>query len=319
MTERPRGPVRLSRIGFLLVNEFPMITFAAAIEPLRAANELRGSDRHVWTLYSEDGETVRSSSGVSVIPDAAFDEAADLDALFVLGGRTRKFKNAGHVHGTLRTLARHGLSLGAISGGVFVLADAGLLNGYRCSVHWYFANGFRERYPDVEVTNHLFEVDRQRYTCAGGTATLDMMLNLMSDDLSREVRQEIARWFQHKHIRGSDDVQESTTPVGSATLNRAMAMIDANLEFPITIGAVAKRCRVSNRQLERLFKAHLGVSPAQYYMQQRLVQARQLLRYTALSVSEVSIAVGFSSQSHFSSRYRRYFGLSPRFDRTPLP
>lgn len=309
-------------VGFLLTDNFPLITFSSSVEPFRAANELLGRIRYRWRLFTEDGGTVRSSSNISVTPDGSLDELTGIDIMIIVGAPEFQPKNEGQLFAKLRFLASRGVKLGAISGGVFLLARAGLLDGYRCSVHWYFASAFKERFPRVVATNRLFEIDRNRCTCCGGHASLDMMLTLMSDDLGRVVANEISGWFQHHRIRDVHDEQsagaEGDLSVNSAAVTEAIKLFKENVETPIPISTVAEHVGVTVRQLERLFKIHLRVSPSRYFRQQRLKRARELLLYTNMSVSEVSLAAGFSSHSHFTRCYRLQYGRSPYADQKAL-
>jgi len=311
-----------STIGFLLTEFFPLITFSSAVEPFRAANEILDQRRYHWRIMTETGAPVRSSSDILVTPDAPLDETADLDMLVIVGNASFEPGDEAQLFTKLRFLASRGVRLGAIAGGIFLLARAGLLDGYRCSVHWFYASSFQERFPRVVATNRLFEVDRNRYTCSGGTASLDMMLNLMSEDLGRTVANEISGWFQHNRIRDAHDEQsvgaEGELSVNSAAVTEAIRLFKENVETPIPIAAVAEHVGVTVRQLERLFKIHLRVSPSRYFRQQRLKRARELLLYTNMPVSEVSLAAGFSSHSHFTRCYRMQYGRSPHADQKAL-
>lgn len=309
---------QVTRIGYLLFDGFPMVTLSAAIEPFRAANEITGRRRYEWLLLTETGEAARSSSHVRVTPDARLGQASDFDYLFLVSGTDTGAANERTISRTLRSLARHGTRLGALSGGVLPLARAGLLDGYRCSVHWYYAHAFREEFPDVIATQGLFEIDRDRLTCAGGTASLDLMLTLMSDELGRVVSNEISSWFQHPRIRESDD-EQSHSAVGALGVNsthvtKAITLIKENIESPLPIRDLAQQIGLTVRQLERLFKIHLGASPIAYYRTERLKRARELLLYTNLSMSEIALAAGFGSQSHFARSYREKYGRTPSQD-----
>lgn len=311
-----------STIGFLLTGGFPIVTLSTAIEPFRAANDLTNSQRYVWHVLTEDGGPVRSSSNVMVTPDGRVFDAPSLDMLFVVSGSECPLVDETAVHKWLRTISRHGTKLGAISGGVFPVARAGLLDGLRCSVHWYYVNAFTEEFPNVTVTNRLFEIDQDILTCAGGTASLDLMLTLMSDDLGRAVNTEISSWFQHPRIRDVYDEQYLSAvgelSMNSETVTRAVAIIRASIESPMPIGALADRVGVSPRQLERQFKVHLGTSPVNFYRRERLKRARELLLYTNLPISEIAVATGFGSQSHFARSYRVEYGRSPKEDQKAI-
>lgn len=304
-----------TRIGFFLTRNFPIVTFSSAIEPMRAANEVQNQTLYHWSLYTEDGAPVRSSSLIKVTPDGSLDDIHDLDILFLVSDVPETLSEHTRLINKIRYLSRRGMIIGAISGGIFPLAEAGLLDGYRCAVHWYYQEAFREQYPRVEATSRLFEIDRNRYTCAGGTAALDLMLTLMSDDLGQAVSNEISSWFQHDRIRNSDDEQnllaQKTLSVNSIPVTKAIALFRQHIETPLPMGDIADQVGVTVRQLERLFKIHLQSSPAQYAMKIRLARARELLLCSNLPISEIALSAGFESPSHFSRNYRREYGCAP--------
>ena len=309
-------------IGFLVTDGFPMITLAASIEPFRAANELTNTNRYAWTLLTEDGGPVRSSSGVQITADGAALEAPQKDMMIVLSGTRCPLEDEPRIHKWLRNLSRHGTKLGAISGGVLLLARAGILDGRRCAAHWYFSNAFREEFPNVIMTSRLFEIDQDLFTCAGGTASLDVMLNLMSEDLGRVVSNEISSWFQHPRIRDAHDEQDLSAAgalsINSVAVTEAITLIRSSIETPMPIGEISEKIGVSPRQLERLFKVHLGASPVSFYRRERLKRARELLLYTNLPISEIAVATGFGSQSHFARSYRNEYGRSPKEDQKAI-
>ncbi len=305
-----------TRIGFFLTQNFPIVTFSSAVEPMRAANEVQRADLYRWSIYTDGGTPVRSSSHILVTPDGDIEDITEeLDILFVVAGVPEELTGLDRLINKLRYLSRRGIIIGAISGGVFPLAEAGLLDDHRCSVHWYYQSAFKERYPRVEATSRLFEIDRSRYTCAGGTAALDLMLTLMSDDLGHTVSNEISSWFQHDRIRNVNDEQslsvQKTLSVNSIPVTKAISLFRQNIETPLSMSDVADNVGVTVRQLERLFKIHLQSSPAQYAMKLRLARARELLLYSSMPVSEIALAAGFESPSHFSRNYRREYGCAP--------
>src|SRR4051794_38166671 len=168
------------RIGFLLIPEFPMMAFAAAIEPLRSANRLTGERRFEWQLFSRDGAPVRASNGIDIAVHGAAGDERPLDLLVACAGTRDAGAGDEVVHGWLRALARRGTALGGVSLGAYVLATAGLLDGRRCALHWESLDAFAERFPRVRVSTDIFVIDGNRYTCAGGTSALDMMLQVIA-------------------------------------------------------------------------------------------------------------------------------------------
>ena len=310
------------RFGFLLLPGFPMSCLTSAIEPLRVANEITERPVFDWLLLSEGGGPVRSSARVGFDADCSLSDATGLDCLFVLGGPDSTFANRSASHGRMRHLARHGTTLGAISGGVFSLARAGLLNGYTTSVHWCYRAAFSAEFPDIIPSDDVIVLDRNRYTAAGAAAAFDLMLHQIGDRLSPDVATEVACWFQHPIIRSTGVQQRVPTLHADSTVDcvpepvrRAIGLLNDHIEDTIRISEVAERMNMSQRQLERRFKSATGQSPSIYYRTLRMNAARQLVRFSTRPITEIAIEVGCANASQLSKNYRSIFGLSPFEDR----
>jgi len=320
-TARPAPAVvaRPTRVGFLLIPEFALMSYASAVEPLRAANRLSGRTLYVWKHISPDGQPVRASNGVMILPDHGTSEPVLLDLLLVCaGGNPATFDHA-PTFAWLRSLARNATRIGGTSGGPYVLARAGLLAGYRCTVHWEHAPALAEELPDLEVTNTLFEIDRDRLTCAGGTAALDMMAALIEADHGHELAAAVSDWLVHKQIRDGHDPQRMALRerlgVANSKVLETVARMEANIEEPVSLASLAAEAGVSLRQLERLLRTHLGRTLSEQYLEVRLGRAQSLLRQTVLPILEVAMACGFVSASHFSRTYKARFDHSPKEER----
>jgi transcriptional regulator GlxA family with amidase domain len=306
-------------IGVLLVPRFSMMAFASAIEPLRCVNRMSGRELYRWRLYTGDGGPVAASNGIAIMPHAAVSEAESIELLLVCAGMDVHLYRDREVFSWLRRLARRGARLGALCTGSHILARCGLLDGHRCTIHWENIPGFVEEFPDIEVTTELFEFDRKRLTCSGGTAPLDMMLHLITRDHGHELAAAVSDQFIHDRIRGPNDHQrmalQSRLGVPDSKLISVISQMEANIEEPLPRGALAASVGLSTRQLERLFRKHLDSTPRHYYLGLRLGRARQLLNQTGMSVLAVALACGFVSASHFSKCYRELYGKTPREDR----
>ncbi len=304
---------------FLLIPEFSMMAFAAAVEPLRSANRMSGATHYRWTIISHDGRPVRASNGMEVVPHHAMNDVASCETLFVCSGIDAHAFADRSVMAWLRKLARQGTVMGSLCTGTHILARAGLIRGHRCTIHWEDHESFTEQYPDIEVTDDLFEIDRNRITCSGGTASLDLMLHLIKLDHGVELAGRVSEQFIHERIRQSDDRQRmalhSRTGVSDAKVLAAIDVMERNLEEPLTIPDVANGIGLSTRQLERLFLRHLGRSPSRYYRELRLHHARLMLLQGSTSILSIALSAGFVSASHFSHRYRELFGRPPREER----
>jgi transcriptional regulator GlxA family with amidase domain len=302
-------------IGFLVQDDFPLLSLASAVEPLRAANALTGREFFRWKYMSVSDEDTQASSGLIVRPDPAAKQEADFDLLFVCAGN-----NATHFHrqatfAWLRRLDRMGKCLGGISGGPYILARAGLLRGRRCTLHWEHIPAFREEFPDIDLRRTLFELDDDRYTCAGGIASLDMMNALIAAKYSPSAAQAASEWLLQTHVRVGDIYQRMTARdrfgVSHPGLVKALEYIDANLDRSFDRQALADELGLSLRHIERLFAVHLKTTIQHHALKLRLDRARSLLRETTMPIIEVALAAGFANASHFARVYRKRFGVSP--------
>ncbi|MEA3251744.1 MAG: GlxA family transcriptional regulator [Pseudomonadota bacterium] len=309
-------------LGFLLLENFTLISLASAIEPLRMANQLAGRELYRWYTLSHDGEPVRASDGLQITPDAATHISLSLDWVVVCGGvAPHRGVTREHV-AWLQAQSRLSRRLGSVCTGSWALAKAGLLDGYETSIHWECLAAMQEAFPRVPLTTRLFSIDRDRFTASGGTAPLDMMLNLIGRDHGRELAAGISEMFIYDRVRNEQDQQrvplKHVLGTTQPKLLEIVALMEANLEEPIGLDELASYVDVSRRQLERLFQKYLNCSPSRYYLKLRLTRARQLLKQTALSIIEVASACGFVSTPHFSKCYREYFGVPPRDERNGI-
>ena len=307
------------RIGFVLVPRFSMIAFTSAVEPMRIANRLSGRQLYDWQLYSVDGETVRSSSNIELHPEGTLEDAGSLKTIVLCSGvDVHHYKDRG-LWSWLRRMDRKGADIGAICTATHLLAQAGLLDGYRCTIHWENLPSFCENFPEIDVTTELFEIDRNRFTCSGGTAAIDLMLNMITRQYGHELAAHVADQFMHERIRDQHDHQRMSLParlgVRHPKLLAVISLMEKNLEEPLGRVELARSAGLSTRQLERLFRKYLNRSPARYYLELRLNKARLLLLQTNMSVIDVALACGFVSASHFSKCYRDFFGRTPRKER----
>lgn len=307
----------LTRIGFLTLPNHSMIACANALEALRMANYVAEAEIYSWRIVTLDGAPAAASNGLTLSPTVALAEAGPLDLLLVCGGIDVRHAATPPIEDALRRLSRRGVALGALCTGAFVLADAGLLDFYRCAVHWENLSAIREEFPDIDFVEEAFVVDRDRLTCTGGVAPLEMMLALVEAKGGRALADKVSEQFIVDRARPARaKVEARPRPVlPDPTLARAVKMMQAAIEQPPGIAVLARRLDVSPRQLERLFRRHLGVSPAAYHLALRLERARELLRLSPLPVTDVGLACGFQSAAHFSTAYARHFGRPPSGER----
>ncbi len=321
-----RGPgQKPTVIAFLLVRQFSMMAIVSALEPLRAANRLLSEEFYAWRLFAEEGIIASASNGMEIGVDGGLAELHatldEIDYLFVCAGLDTQPPNRARLNAVLTQASRAGLILGSLSSGTFILARAGLLDGYDCTVHWEFQPAFEEEFPEISCNSGLFVIDRNRWTGSGGVTGLDMMLQLLEADHGPSLSRSVGNQFQIDRIRNSAVHQRpgnldrmETLP---GPLQNAINIMMANIEVPLKMDEIARHCGLNLRRMERLFKSYLEAAPAQFYRRLRLEKARELLMHSNLSTLEISFLTGFSSSSHFAMAYAREYGLRPSEMRRP--
>ena len=311
-----------SNFGFLLLNDFTLISLSSAIEPLRMANRITGEQHYHWKTIAAEGDSVTASDGVRIRVDATIEDAIlfrELDTIIVCGGIHVEKNCTKPVIRWLKAAQQKGLALGSVCTGSYALASAGVLDGYRSSIHWENFAALADMFPLINVRQSLFTIDRNRYTSSGGTAPIDLMVHIINSRLGVEVGAAIAEQFICDRIRHAEDPQRIPLKhlVGnqSEKLTTAVELMESNLKEPISQEELAQYVGLSRRQLQRLFQKYLLCAPSRYYLKLRLHRARELLLQTTLSILEVSSVCGFVSTSHFSKSYKEHFGHSPSQER----
>ena len=303
-------------IGFLLCPSFTMLPFTSAIEPLRVANRISGDTLYSWSLITQDGEDVQASNGIVLSPHDSIHTVTQLSRVFVTGPFDPRSYRPHAVLEWLRRLAGQNVHLGALETGTFLLARAGLLRGRRCTTHWENLPLLESEHPELTTSNELFELHRDRFSCAGGTSALDLSLSLIELDCGADLAAAVAETFVYQNIRSADVPQRMSvrerTGVKNEHLLRAVSLMESRIERPLGMPEIADKCGLSKRQLERLFRTHLATTPARYYLAMRLKEARRLALHTGMAVTDIALSCGFSSVGHFSHAYKQYFGVSPR-------
>jgi len=314
-------PVRC--IGFLLIENFSLMSFSAAVEPLRAANVLAGRAIYSWAIIAPSTTAAVSSSGARLSPDVVLSRSGTdrrrFDDIFVCaGGNPATFEDE-TTFAWLRRQARRGTRLGGVSGGTWILARAGVMSCHRCTIHWEHVAAFREAFPEIDVRPTLFEIDGDRLSCAGGIASLDLMHALIEVDCGAELARRVSEWFLQTSVRTGSGSQRMDPParfnVHSTPLAAALTLLQRRYTEPIDAATLAKAVGISPRHLQRLFLSQLGTTLERHLFAIRVEHARQLLRQSTLPVLDVALASGFLSASHFSRVYKAQFGISPRQER----
>lgn len=312
MNEAPAGT---QIVTLLLVEGFSMMSVASAIEPLRSLNRLVDREAWRWRLASLDGGVLAASNGIPIPTEAAETALPGSHYFFVCGGLRIQSVDERRYLSILRKAARSGVRVGSLSTGTYLLARAGLLDGYRSTIHWENRPAFQEEFPDLVCTDKLYEIDRDRMTCSGGTAAMDLMLHLITERHGADLARRVANQFHHDRIRDERDNQsggrlERMSSLPPAVRN-ALKLMQRHVEDTISIAEIAEKVGMSPRQLERLFLRYLQTSPARYYLSLRIDRARELLLYSDRPVLEVAIAAGFTSTSHFAHWFKKLQGVRP--------
>ncbi len=308
---------------FVLTPRFNMMTLTALLEPLRIANYLSPAQVYSHHFCSFDSNLVKSSNGMYQTCEAPKETLSRRSTIFVLaswGGEN--YKNT-QLMSWLRLQHRKGVQICGIELGSFILAEAGLLADQRATTHWSYLQGFQEKYPRIDVVEQLFTQTSQIMTCAGGTASFDLMLFFISKYRGEKLAGEIADQIMHHPLRPPETSQRVTHGRGidslHANVRKAVEIIKANIEDPWRVSEIADGVGISQRQLERRFKAHFGCSVASFSQLLRLQHARVLLVSTDLSISEILTASGFNTQSHFNAVFKNCFDRKPSAYRTAWP
>lgn len=306
------------RIGLCPLPGFALMSYAATSEPFRAANLLSGRELYQLVNCADDAQ-ITSSGAAAALTDRDFGDTGMLDYLFVIaGGDPFRFSNNA-VFGWLRRLSKSGVTMGGVSGGPVILARAGLMADRRMTVHWEHAPALAETFPDLLLERTLFVIDRDRMTCAGGTAPLDMVHALIAGHHGARFARRVSDWFMHTEIRPGLGPQPGGLAERLGTTNRtvldAVRAMGANLAEPLSLSDLARICDVTPRHVSRLFQEQLGRTPMQIYGELRMELAQKLVKDTDLPFTEIAAATGFSGLAHFSRSFSCGFGLSPTTQR----
>lgn len=307
-------------IGFVLIPGYSLMSLASAVEPLRAANHLAEKTLYPCLFYSSKGGFMTSTSGggFETLPLSRAHESG-LDIAFVVAGGNPMLYDDPVLLCGLRVLTQRGVRLGGISGGSAILAKAGLMARRRFTVHWAHIDALMEFEPDLLIERALYVIDRDRYSCAGGVAAVDMMGALIASEYGVAFAREVSDWFIHPRLRTADEPQQATAGqrfnLHHPTLEAAVELMASHLADPLAPDQLAVLAGLSVRQLHRLFASQFGVSMMSFYRDIRLAKADELLQQSALSILDIALLTGFASAAHFSRCFRARYDMSPGLKR----
>lgn len=298
----------------MLMPGFSAIAFFAAVEPLRIANRLANRSLYSWTLHCPIGDHARASNGVEFRTDGPIPGSAD--ALIICAGFDPLQAVNRSLLGQLRRIWRGGKRLGAIDTGAFVLAESGILGDETITLHWEAVEEFSLRYPRIPVTTELYERHARLFTCAGGTAAMDMMLDAIASSHGIALANAVSKQLILDRIRPATDPQRASLsqPAETAgpTVQRVIAQMERSIASYRPLGEIVRAAGVNRRLVERQFVARLDCTPARFYREMRLNHALDLIRNVGMLVHDAALAAGFSSQPAFSRACKQHFGVSPR-------
>lgn len=306
------GPAHFS---FFLLPEFTHIAFSCALEPLRIANLVSGKPLYRWSLLSEDGRTATCSNGSVTLTDGGMEAGRKADRLFLISGLNVQAHTTPALLAWLRRERAGGTPLGAICSAAYVLAKAGFLENVETALHWAWHDLFTEEFPEVRLVRNVFVAREKIITASGGTAAADLMLHLIGRAHGEDLATEVADQMVYNAVREGTAAQrvsiQSRHGMRNEHLKRAIAIMEGAIESPMSPSLIAEELGISTRQLERLFGRYLNSTPKHYFMEMRLNRAQNLLVQSEQSVTEIAMACGFQTTSHFSKVFRAHFGRSP--------
>ena len=315
------GNSRAFEIGMLLLDGFNCMAAQAFVDPFRSANYLRNTNLYNWSFVGLESNNVRASNGLEVLTSRSLEAPENKFDMIVINSswNVERFNDKGLTRWLVRSL-QNGASICGIDTGAFIMAYAGMLSGRKAAVHYEHIAAFRELFSDVEMEEDIYVIDGNLLSCCGGLAASDLALEIIRLQQGLELANGAARYIFHERLRNSQEGQlpEKREPVGYSApekLRESIIIMEGNLENLLSIDQVANRVNISQRQLERLFHKHTGVSPIRYYLDVRLDRARGLLTQTELPILDVAIACGFSGNAQFTRAYKSRFGIAPSHDR----
>ena len=303
------------RIGIVPLEGFALMSYAAIVEPLRAANTLEGKILYDVKAVQVGPDPTLSSGGDLIPNQITIQNAPEFDLVLVTAAGNALDYNNSVLAAWLRRVARMGTQVGGVSAAPLYLARNGFLNGRRMTIHWEHSDYLQEIVPNALLEHSLYVIDRDRLTCGGGTAPIDLMLALISNQHGQKLAQLVGDWFLHTSIRPSAGPQRASLAKRHSTTNAhvlsAIEAMEAHVANPLQLAALAKIVGTSPRQLTRLFLAHVKMTPITFGRKIRLEKARNLLQTASLSISDIALITGFSSPAHFSTSYSVEYGVAP--------
>lgn len=299
----------------LVLDQCNTLSFAAAVDPMRAANRRAGRQLFNWAFYTASGSPACLTSGLEIVGPPIAD-ITGCDLLILVAGFDLETHATPRLLASLRRLAASGSIIAAIDGAPWLLARAGLLDGYSATTHWEDLEDFATRFPNVDTRRDRFVIDPPFATSGGAAPGIDMMLHLIESRFGASLAMRVASAFVYDPVPvGAQGTGPGTAPRPirrNPQIARALDLMETHIDDALTIPQIARELNLSTRSLEQRFQTHLGMSPHRYYLRLRLNEAHRLAIDTSLPVQQIAIATGFASQASFARAFRQEHGLSVR-------
>jgi transcriptional regulator GlxA family with amidase domain len=312
----------LKRFGFLLLDEFTLLPFSGMVDVLRDANYVVDENYYDWCTISIEADVVQAMNHIRVEVDSKIGETPPLDTLVVCTALNGHLLDDSRITTWLRSQYLSGVRIGSIATGTWQLAKAGLLSKKRCTIHWEDHRAFKETYPELQITNDIYEIDGQIFSCSGGTGAIDLFLHFVEQDIGRETASLVAQQIVHNLIRQGFELQPQDSSlysaIGNRSIKKVLTLMQSYMDTPLSISELPIKCGISQKHMERLFVSHFNQTPQIYYRNIRLQHARTLLKLTTISISEVALSCGFSSSSYLAKCYRNEFNRTPSEERPEI-
>ncbi|SMO46672.1 GlxA family transcriptional regulator [Paracoccus laeviglucosivorans] len=303
------------RVTILVLPDASLMSLAATLDPLRAANRISGGKPYLWRVVSLDGQAVATSCGLPLQVDGPFRPLEECDLLIVVAAFNVVRHTTSRTLSAVRQGARRAHMVGGVEAGSWVLAMAGLLDQRKATTHWEDLEDFAARFPQVRVIPDRWVVDGPVFTTGGAAPALDFMLALIRARQGFGAALNVASLYVYEEVRLPSDAQPLVS-LGRAgrleqRLAQAIRIMEEHLDSPLPIAAIAERIKCSTRTLEGLFRDNVETSPAAYYQSLRLQAARRLVMDTDLGMADIAVRTGFASIASLSRAFRRRFGQPP--------
>jgi transcriptional regulator GlxA family with amidase domain len=308
------GPLTLC---LLVLPQASILEVASVLDPLRSANRHLGHDAFRWQIVSPDGAAIPLTCGIELPATAPLSHAKG-DALVIIAGFRQAEVATRPLITQIARMAGRFQAIGGIDAGTWVLARAGLLAGYKATVHWEDLEDLAHAHPDTHVLPDRYIIDRTRFTAGGAAPACDLMLHLIACRHGPATARQVAASFITTPRAGTDpQIAPSTDNRLDPRVATAIARMEANIDSPTPTRDIAKTISLSPRRLESLFRQSLNMTPGAYALTLRLASARRMVTDTRHPLADIALRTGFTSASAFSRAFHKHFGQAPSSLRNP--